>query len=248
MDILRLARDAARVRIARLEAEIAGADTVAPVPDLAARTGEPAVARLIAQEQAIFAARRDAYRTRLAALEQLRADLQTEVPAQRAMLRNIEAQVQSLREDLAALKGVVATLQTRSMEREAAKLDGERLRVETSLLRAQQEVSRADLAIIEMRTQRAQDLAVDLRETQAGLEQAEHRIATTAGLIAQAERMDPLALSAEGLNLLPVYSIVRPRGGTSVELPADETTAVLPGDAIKVELRRQTGLARDSEM
>ncbi len=248
MEILRLSRDAARVRIARLTAELASADGFAPPPELAGRLAEPSVARLVAQEQAIFAARRDAYRTRLAALEQLQADLQTEVPAQRAMLENVKSQVQSLREDLAALSTVVATLQVRSMEREAAKLDGERLRVETSLLRAQQEVSRANLAIVELRTQRAQDLAVDLRETQAALEQAERRIATTADLVAQAERNDPLALAAEGRSLTPTYSIVRNEDGKSVELAADEMTAVMPGDAIRVELRRESVEVPDSAM
>ena len=44
------------------------------------------------------------------------------------------------------------------MQREVTALEGERLRGETSLLRAQQEVSRAEISIIELRTQHTQNL------------------------------------------------------------------------------------------
>lgn len=235
MSILQVERDAARARIARLEAELNSAEAVTPPPDLAARSGEPSIAELISQEEAIFETRRDAYKAKLAALEQLRQDLQTEVPAQRAMLENVEMQVRSLREDLNTVSEVVATMQARSMEREVAKLDGERLRVETSLLRAQQEVSRADLEIIDLRTQHALALTQELREVYAGLEQTEHRLETAAALVEQAES------SASGLfsgqrRLATVYSIVRTRDQETEEIPAEEVTRVEPGDVIRVEL------------
>lgn len=240
LEILQLDRDAAQARIARLAAELTAAETFTPPPELAGRIGEPAVSQLIAQEQAIFAARREAYRTKLAALEQLRVDLQTEVPAQRAMLENVEMQVRSLREDLDTVSEVVATMQARSMEREIAKLDGERLRVETSLLRAQQEVSRAQLSIIDLQTQRTLDLAEELREAHALLEQTERRIGTTAELIDQAEMSDPTSLTTSIPRLTTVYSIVREEAEGAQELAADATTPVAPGDVIKVELQRVT--------
>lgn len=248
LEVLLLDRDAARARIARLQAELSDAEAVETPPELAGRIAEASVAQLIRQEQAIFAARREAYRTRLAVLEQLHTDLQTEVPAQRAMLENVELQARSLREDLETISGVVTMMQARGMEREIAKLDGERLRGETSLLRVQQEVSRAELAIIELRTQRAQDLVAELRQTQAQLDQMERKIDTADELIDEAQSSDSLSLSPGRRRVTPVYSMVREQGGRLVELPAGETTAIEPGDAIKVELRRRPAGAADAEM
>ena len=60
IDVLLLQRDAAVARLARLRAELADAGAFEAPPELARRTGEAAVARLLEQEQAIFAARQDA--------------------------------------------------------------------------------------------------------------------------------------------------------------------------------------------
>lgn len=241
LEVLFLDRDAALARLGRLEAELADAEAVEARPELADRASEAHIVKLTQQEGAIFAARREAFQSKLAALKQLRADLQTEVPAQKAMLENVELQAKSLREDLDTIAGVLSTMQARSMEREIAKLDGERLRGETSLLRAQQEVSRAELSIIELRTQRAQELVAEIRETQAQLDQLERRIETTGELVDEAESSGHFAVGRGKRRLTPVYFIVRDQSGQSVELPAEEATAVEPGDAIKVEFRRVDG-------
>ncbi|HRO13087.1 MAG TPA: polysaccharide biosynthesis/export family protein, partial [Amaricoccus sp.] len=169
IDVLLLQRDAAVARLARLRAELADAGAFEAPPELAPRAGEPAVARLIEQERAIFAARQDSHKTHMAALEQLRTNLQTEVPAQAGLLDNVKAQIDSLRDEVATIGGVVTGREIREMEREITKLEGERLRSETSLLRAQQEVSRAEISIIDLRTQHAQNLADEIRATQAQL-------------------------------------------------------------------------------
>jgi protein involved in polysaccharide export with SLBB domain len=243
LEVLFLERDGALARIARLKAELADAEAAEAPPELAGRAGEAHIAQLILQEQAIFAARREAFQSKLAALRQLRADLQTEVPAQKAMLENVELQARSLREDLETITGVLTTMQARSMEREIAKLDGERLRGETSLLKAQQEVSRADLSIIELRTQRAQDLVAEIRATQAQIDQLGRRIETAEELVDDAESSGLNAVERGRRRLAPVYFVVREQDGRSVEMPAEETTAVEPGDAIKVEYRRTNALA-----
>ena len=126
----------------------------------------------------------------MAALEQLRTNLQTEVPAQAGLLENVKAQVNSLRDEVATIGGVVTGREVREMEREITKLESERLRGETSLLRAQQEVSRAEIAIIDLRTQRTQNLAAEIRDTQAELDQLERQLETAASLVEDAQTGD----------------------------------------------------------
>lgn len=248
IDVLLLQRDEAGARLARLRAELAGTAAFEPPSELALRTGEAAVARLLEEEQAIFAARKDAYETRMAALEQLRANLQTDVPAQAALLQTVKAQAESLRDELATVEGVITGRESREMEREITKLDGERLRGEASLLRAQQEVSRAEIAIIELRTQHTQNLASEIRDTQAELDQLEQQIGTAASLVAEAQASAAFG-DVEGTpRLRPVFSILRTgAAGQSVEIAAEETTPIEPGDAIKVELRREPAGTPDGE-
>ncbi|HMQ92209.1 MAG TPA: polysaccharide biosynthesis/export family protein [Amaricoccus sp.] len=238
LDVLLLQRDEVVAKLARLRAEMSGADFEAP-PGLAARKGDAAVARLIAQEQAIFAARQEAFSTQMAALEQLRTNLQTEVPAQAALLDNVKAQADSLRDEVATIGKVVTGREVRDLERQITALEGQRLQGETSLLRAQQEVSRAEIAIIELRSQRTQSLAGEIRDTQGQFDQLERRIDTATSLVEDAEISSPLDGEAGRPRLRPLYSIVRAGAdGQPVEFEAEETTQIEPGDAIKVELRR----------
>ena len=239
IDVLLLQRGEAVARIARLQAELAGAEAYEAPKEIAGRSGEPAVARLLDQEQAMFVARQDSYKTQMAALEQLRDNLQIEVPAQAGLLENVQAQVDSLRDEVATIGSVVTGRQVRDMQREITQLEGERLRGETSLLRAKQEVSRAEIAIIELRTQHTQNLASEIRDTQAQLDQLERRLETAESLVADAQLDDPVGGRAGTPRLQPAFSIVRTGAdGQSVELTAEETTPIEPGDAIKVEIRR----------
>jgi protein involved in polysaccharide export with SLBB domain len=249
IDVLLLQRDETVARLARLRAELAGADAFEAPPELAHRSGEAAVVRLLEQEQAIFAARQDAYKTQMAALEQLRTNLETEVPAQAGLLETVQAQVDSLREEVATIGGVVTGREVREMEREITKLEGERLRGETSLLRAQQEVSRAEISIIELRTQHTQNLASEIREAQAQLDQIERQLETAASLVEDAQVGDPFGGMAGMPRLRPTFSILRTGAdGQWVELVAEETTPIEPGDAITVELRREPAGTPDGEM
>lgn len=249
IDVLTLQRDAAVARLARLQAELAGAATFEAPPELARRASEAAVTRLLDQERSIFAARQDAFRTRMAALEQLRANLETEVPAQEGLLEAVKSQGDSLRDEVATIGSVVTGREVREMEREITKLDGERLLAETSLLRAKQEVSRAEVSIIELRTQRQQDLAGEIRDTQAQLDQVERRMEAATLLVEDASADIPLGGTTGMPRLRAVFSIVRTGpDGVPIKLAAEETTPIEPGDAIKVELRRDPAGTLDSNM
>lgn len=247
IDVLLLQRDEMTARLARLRAEVDGADAFKVPPELQSRDDEPAIARLLQQEQEIFSARQDAYSTQMKALEQLRAALLTEVPAQEGLLSAVEAQVGSLRDELATISGVVTGREVREMEREITKVEAERLRSETSLLRARQEVSRAEILIVEHRTRHAEGIANEIRDTQAQLDQLDRRIETATRLVENAVAGSPV-LDNVASRLRPAFSILRAGAdGRPVELAAEETTPIEPGDAVKVELRRvPAGAAGDA--
>jgi protein involved in polysaccharide export with SLBB domain len=244
LNVLQMQRDDRKARLARLEAELAQSDRIEFPSELVDRREEPAVATLLMGEQLIFAARRDAYSAQMRALDQLKRNLGTELPSLRAQLRTVETQIRLIREELETvttlLKSGLANEPRRLMlERELARMEGERLRVEASLLRAKQEISKAEISIVELRSQRAQEVTAALRESKAKLEEVGRKIQTTIELKRAVEGASPYVIQAgtSGRTAVPIYHIVRSTGDGMIELSADESTPVQPGDTVKVDIR-----------
>jgi len=232
-----------RVRRARLQAELNGAETMEPPRELAGRQNEPAVALLLQQERQIFDARREAFQTQMRALEQLKGYLEKEVVSLNAQIATEETQLKLVKKELDSVsalvdKGLAVAPRQLSLERTAAQIEGDRLRVGASLLRARQEISKTEIAILELRNKRANEVAVELRETQTKLDEIDRKADTAVQLIYEAEVIAPLSIAEQSRarRSRPIFSIARWTGGKLVEIAADETTPVQPGDTIKVEL------------
>lgn len=244
LNVLLLQRDRLQARAMRLEAELARAAEIEFPRELVDRSSEPAVATLLQAEQRIFAAREDAYSTQMHALDQLKRNLATELPSLAAQLETVETQVQLIEEELETVQtllksGLANQPRRMALERELARTEGDRLRVESSLLRAKQEISKAEISIVELRSRRAQEITAELGETQARLEELGRGIQTTMQLVSAFAAASPYVVdgATPGRVAEPVYHIVRRVGDAMTEMPADETTPVLPGDTVKVNIR-----------
>ena len=133
---------------------------------------------------------------------------------------------------------LVATTRKLAVERNAAQLQGDRLRLETALARARQEASKTEIAIIDLQNRRSTEINADLRQSQAKLNELNERIETAQRLLYETEVTAPrfLAVRNRLKEAQPVYSVVRVSSGRTTELEAAETTQIEPGDTIKIEL------------
>jgi len=191
----------------------------------------------------IFQVRREAFSTQMRVLKQLKEFLEKEVVSLVAQRQTEEVQAQLVKKELASVsklvdKGLAAEPRQFGLERTVAQIEGNELRVETSLLRAKQEISRTEIAMLELKNKRANDVTTELRETQAKLEELDRKGETAEQLLYEAEITAPqlIAQRARSGRVQPVYTIIRQRGENAVELSASESTAVEPGDTIKVEV------------
>ncbi|HSJ77177.1 MAG TPA: polysaccharide biosynthesis/export family protein [Erythrobacter sp.] len=244
LNVLLLQRDNLQARAVRLEAELARAAEIEFPKELLDRRSEPAVATLLQTEQRIFSARVDAYSTQMRALDQLKRNLATELPSLSAQLETVETQVQLIEEELESVhtlmkSGLANQPRRMGLERELARTEGDRLRVESSLLRAKQEISKFEISIVELRSRRAQEITAELGETQARLEELGRRIETTMRLVSAFAAASPYVVegATPGRVAEPVYHIVRRVDDAMTEMPAGENTPVLPGDTVKVNIR-----------
>ncbi|WP_348935229.1 polysaccharide biosynthesis/export family protein [Aquabacter sp. CN5-332] len=235
--------DALRGRRARLQAELKDATEIEFPAELKRREAERPIILLMQQEQLIFQARNEALKAQADALAELKTFLGKEAESLKAQLVTQDKQLALVSKELEGVatlveKGYVITPRQLALERGIAQIQGDRLRLETELLRVRQEASKTDIALIELRNKRVNEVTLDLRDTQAKLEQIEHKTVTGQKLLYEAEVIAPrlLADHIRGRRLLPTYVIVRQVDGRPVEIQASETTLVEPGDTVKIDL------------
>lgn len=230
-------------RKARLEAELKDSDNIQFPSSLMSRQEDRAAALLMEQERLIFRSRREGLHTQVRALENLRAFLQKELGSLNEQLVFHDRQIASIQKELSDVsslvsKGLAAAPREMSLERALTQYQSERLTAETSLLRARQEISRTEIAILELRNRYKNEVTVTLRETQAALDALGRKAETAIELLHESEISAPrlIARRAQAARAKPVYTIVRTTNGRTEELPAAETSMVMPGDTLKVEI------------
>lgn len=231
----------------RLEAELAGAAEISFPGELVERQGEGTVSIMMEQERAIFAARKEGRETQIKALEDLREFLTKELSSLEKQLTFHDKQIELVQKELSGVstlvkKGLSAAPREIALERTLADVQSSRLAAETGLLRARQEISRTDLSILEVRNSFSNEVTVALRETQAQLDETGRKAVTAVQLLHESEVSAPRLLALRSRAQEPIYTIVRPDGDGTVEIPATETTEISPGDTVKVEIPIPEGL------
>jgi polysaccharide biosynthesis/export protein len=230
-------------RKARLEAELKHAKTIEFPDSLISRQDDHAVALLMEQERSIFQARREGLETQIRALENLRAFLEKELISLDKQLGFHDRQIALIQKELGDVsslvsKGLAAAPREMSLERALAQYQSERLAGETSLLRTRQEISKTEISILELRNRYVNEVTATLRQTQAELDALSRKAETAIELLHESEISAPrlLARQARAAKAEPIYTIVRTTSGHSKELRAAESSAVKPGDTLKVEI------------
>lgn len=230
-------------RKARLEAELSGAKEVTFPNQLLKLQGEGSVSIMMEQERAIFAARKDGLETQVRALDDLKEFLVKELASLEKQLSFNDRQIDLVQKELSGVtalvkKGYTAAPRELGLQRTLADVQSSRLSAETSLLRARQEISRTEISTLQLRNTFSNEVTVALRETQALIDETARKADTAAQLLHESEVSAPrlLALRARAERAEPIFTIVRTDGTGSVEIPATETTEVVPGDTVKVEI------------
>ncbi len=114
---------------------------------------------------------------------------------------------------------------------------GDRMRTQADLASARQELNRIEMEEQTLRDDRTNQAVLDLKATQARLDELERRVVTAQNLLQQADSatLRLASLEDDAGKPQPVYTIIRKMDGVFHTLSATETTALQPGDTLKVE-------------
>ncbi len=237
-------------RRARLEAELGGHKSITFPPSLIRYAVTNVVKEILEKEELLFDARRDSRANQLTALNQLREFLNREAASIEMQLEAHDRQIKLLRDEMGSIHALakqklVTEPRRLALDRSIAQAEGERLRLETALMRSRQEHSRTNIMVVELDTKRITEITSELQQAQVRLEHVRLKVGTASLLLRSSEARSPMIQTSQrgagGPRLL--YTVMRRLAGRLTELPAEEGTALQPGDTVRVELvvRTDTG-------
>ncbi len=237
-DVLVAEHDGLIARRARLMAEADDKQEI-EFPDELGKS--PLGKKLIANETAFMAAREKRLRLQLAAIDDLKQLLQSEISSLAKKIATQNRQVELSRTQLKGIgslanQGLVVNQRVLSIEQTIAELEGKVLDMETASLRAKQDIAKATQDATALQNDRDAEVAEDRQQTEADIEDVTLKMGMHTNLMAEALARDPAAAGNAASRAAPLvsYAIVRTIDGKASEMAADENTTVLPGDVIKV--------------
>jgi polysaccharide export outer membrane protein/exopolysaccharide production protein ExoF len=230
-------------RRARLEAEVEGRKEISFSAELMGYASIGVVKSILQKEEMLFEARREARSNQYAALAQLRDFLAREATSLEKQLASHDEQIKLLKDEMESVLSLARqklVTQTRrlALERSIAQAAGERLRLETALMRSRQEHSRTNIMLVELDTKRITETTSELQQTQVRLEHVRLKVGTADQLLRYSQERSPIIRASQQAGGGPrlQFVVVRRVGNAQVEMPATEATQLVPGDTVRVEL------------
>ncbi len=227
-------------RQVRLDAEIKDTPLVFP-QELESRAKEPEIARILREERLALDTRRNALNAQIANLKQNKDFLTEQIASLSSKDATTGEQLDIMKHELARISGLVSkglSAMPRQIEtsQTIATLESNRLDVQIAVIRARQDISKADRDILDLKDQRRTAALQDLAETRIKLNETTAKLEAARNLLYQAEIRSPATVvaNAEAYSQ-PKYVIMRRRDGKSEEIPVGESDPVQPGDVVRVQ-------------
>jgi HlyD family secretion protein len=163
--------DQVRVRLARLIAERDGMDAPQMPHEMADRSGDAGVGRLWASEISLFNSRAAARRSAKELLQSHVGQLGEQISGLDAQVKSKAAQHDLISGELEGVdtlfqKGLVPLTRKTSLQREAARLDGDRGQTAAAIAEAKSKISEAELQAVRVDQDFRTEVMKDLREAQ----------------------------------------------------------------------------------
>ncbi len=236
LHLLEMKRIQFQTRIARLDAQLAGEDTIDFPPVIIERKDEPMVTALIEEERLLLELNREAHAEEQATERDLQALLRAEIETLGRELDSIDNQLRSAQkeyEDVRSLveRGLAPAPRQLGLERTVANIAAQRSAIESSILRARQSVRQSEQKAIALAVERREKALTERRQTRNDLEAAAREITTMKRLILELEEFAPDLV--RDTNTSNRYSFRIIRGSDEAE-EIDRMTPIMPGDILEV--------------
>ncbi|MBZ9993074.1 polysaccharide biosynthesis/export family protein [Mesorhizobium sp. BH1-1-4] len=227
-----------KARIARLQAEMSGESEIRFPTPVAGGLDTAAANEIFGQESIIFSARADELDRQTKSLTELCALLDSEIGSLNEKIKMSDASIKSAEIDLANVtmlveKGIAIASRKSELERVVSSYKADRLDQVTAVMRAQQAKAAATRERNGLRDKFHTETAIELQTEQANLMQL-----AVKDQVAQQLLVNTLASASKnrsnGTDQPLNFTILRKVNGEVSEIPAVDSTTLVPGDVIKV--------------
>ena len=229
--ILQSRYDTSRATEARLLAEQENAESIHFPDELMQRSADAKVASILAGQRRLFLARREALAGESGILENRILQLQDDVTGIRAQQHSKERQSQLIQEEAASIKGLLEKGYSDrprflALQREAAKLDGERGEHISGIARANTEIGETRMKMIQLQREFQEQVITDLRSIDGEIADLEERIGAARHTLQNIDIRAPVAGVVVGMEVHTVGGVIG-AGETVLEIvPADDRLVI----------------------
>ncbi len=229
---LRARLDAALTQQARLAAERDDAKSIVFAEELHTRAATDArLASLMTGEERQFAERRQSLAGQVRILEQRIAQLREEIAGLASLVLANERQTALMEDELVGLrelyeKGYYPRTRILAMERELARLAGERGSNIAAIARAENAIGESRMQILQLRQGRQEDVVAQLREVAAQINENEEHFLVAADMLRRTEIVAPQAGRVQGVKVHTVGGVVAPQAELMQIVPLDDRLVV----------------------
>jgi HlyD family secretion protein len=224
-------------RQAREEAEQDGTKKVAFPADLLARMKEPGVARVLQGEQKLFETRRSAregqvaqLRERIAQLREQTQGLTDQIGAKRREIELIGQELKGVRE--LWQKSLIPITRVTALERDAARLEGEKGALISTIAQAKGKISETELQILQVDQDLRTEVGKDLAEIRGKTSELVEKKVAAEDLLKRVDIRAPQDGTVHQLAVHTVGGVITPQG--------EPLMLIVPNaDALTVEAKIQ---------
>ncbi|MGX5720339.1 polysaccharide biosynthesis/export family protein [Shinella zoogloeoides] len=228
------------IRRARIVAEMSGAKDIEMPKELEkSEEARP----IMESEKALMTSRGKRLRLQLTALADLKSLLDNEIGSLGKKSETQTRQLELVHGDLSKMdalaeKGLAISSRRLALEQRTADLQAALLDIDTATLKARQDINKAGQDETNLQNDWDAQLAQELQNTEQELDTLALKLGTSRDLMSEALMQSSDAASLKGgLSAANIgYSILRTVKGKAEEIRATETTPVLPGDVVKVDV------------
>ena len=231
LGVLRANLDAALAERARLVAEREEKAAIVFPDALIERGEDPGVQETVTGQNRLFEARLAAFKGRVEVLRQRIAQLKEEITGIEAQQRSKTRQVALIGEELAGLqelfaKGLTEKPRILALQRDQARLEGERGEHLAAIARAKKAIGETELEILQSTLQRQEEISTSLREVQTRILDLSERIAAARDRVDKIELRAPTAGVVVSLAITTEGAVLQP-GETVLEIVPHDTRLVI---------------------
>lgn len=242
LSIVRGQLDAALALQARLRAEQEGLPRIRFPEALTSRANDPAVAEALTSQEQVFLARRSALEGQIMILQRRIAQFREQMTGLNAQSASRARQISLIAQELTGVRtlasqGYAPMVRVLALEREIARLDGERGEHIAAVARSEQAIGEAELQILQLTHSFREEVAGSLQTAQNQIFELQERLTATEDTMRRLDLTSPSDGVVVGLSVFTVGGVITP-GRTVMQIVPDQDTLVVEAQLNPTDIER----------